>query len=224
MSKYAIFSDLHLGDGGKHDLFGKKDYFLLKIFAKLISKNYTILLNGDVFEYWKNTERSVYKAHQVLIDFIKNSPRVILIIGNHDFDLMGHFTYTFEMRSGKKVLVSHGFQNDKWMVNSFLRFLLYLATWLERFVGLRLETVFSGYTQQIDKGIEKRTLDYARKMFSHFDLVICGHTHVQTRLEEGEKIYLNSGHVLGDSIQYLKVNTTKELIKFYSKKIKLKKS
>ncbi len=220
MAKYAIFSDLHLGDGGKHDQFGSKDYFLLKIFSKLISKKYTIILNGDVFEYWKNTERSVSKAHQVLIDFIKNSPHVRLLIGNHDFDLMGHFTFTFDTRSGKKVLVSHGFQNDKWMVHPILRTLLYLATFLERFIGLRLETIFSGYTQQLDKGIEKRTYQYAKKMFSHFDIVICGHTHVQTCLEEKGKIYLNSGHVMGDRIEYIKFNTQKEIYKLISKRVR----
>lgn len=223
MAKYAIFSDFHLGNGGKHDLFGDKDYPLIRIFSKLLSKNYTILLNGDIYEYWKFSERSILKAHRVLVNFIRNSPRIICLVGNHDYDIMGNFTYPFEMKSGKLVLVSHGFQNDRWMFHPFMKFLVILAGMLERFLGIQLERVFSKiYSNSFDKNIEKNTFEYAKKMFSRYDIVVCGHTHIQTREDVQGKIYLNSGHALGKRIQYIKINTKKETIRLVNKKVKIK--
>lgn len=223
MAKYAIFSDFHLGNGGKHDLFGHKDYPLIRILSKLLSKNYTIILNGDVYEYWKFSERAILKAHRVLVNFIRNSPRIICLVGNHDYDVMGHFTYLFEMKSGRQVLVSHGFQNDRWMYHPFMKFTVILAGMLERFLGIQLERVFSKiYSSQFDKNIEKNTLEYAKRMFARHDIVVCGHTHIQTRAEFLGKTYLNSGHALGNRIQYIKINTRKETIKLVNKKIKLK--
>lgn len=210
MAKYAIFSDLHIGGGGPHDLFGKKDYAVLKVWTKLLAKGYTILLNGDIFEYWKNSEWRVRRHHHVIWNFIHKTPDIILLVGNHDFDVMGVQTFAFNMADGRRVLVSHGFQNDKWMFNPFLKAFVVFAGWLERFAAIQLEQVFRHiYSEKFDKDIEKNTRAYARTMHKKFDIVICGHTHIQTEVVEGNKIYLNSGHGQGDRLEFIKINTRK---------------
>jgi len=224
VAKYAIFSDLHLGDGGRHDLFGRKDYAVMREWMKLLAKGYTILLNGDIFEFWKCSEFRVRRAHPVLYDLIRKTPEIILLVGNHDYDLMGNFTYFFSLADGRRVLVSHGFQNDRWMVSPFMRAFVLFAGWLERFLGIRLEKVFSHiYSEKFDKNVEKNTYEYAQRMFQKFDIVICGHTHIQERLDKNGKTYLNSGHGLGRRLQYIKIHTRKNKIQLVNKKLKMPK-
>ena len=226
MAKYAIFSDLHLGDGTDRDWFGRKDYLLMRIFSKLLAKGYVILLNGDVYEFWKNSEREIFKAHRVLVEFIRHSPGIVCLVGNHDYDVMGHFTFQFSLQDGRQVLVSHGFQNDRWVFHPLMKFLVILASFLERFFSCPLEKVFSTvYSDNFDKNIERNTVDYAKKMLEKYDVVICGHTHIQDREEfPGNKLYLNSGHCTGLAIQYIKINTKKNSMRLINKQVRQKKS
>lgn len=211
--KIAVFSDLHLGDGSRLDAFGTevKERILIRLFTRLLDKKYTIFLNGDIYEYWKFSEMKIFHAHKTLIQFIRNNPKIIEIIGNHDFSLMGRMECKLRTKDGQRILITHGFQNDPWMVHPFAKYSVFVYTYLER-LGIKLE----GFFHKWFKGslfIQRKTRQYALERLKNedFDIIVCGHTHKMQRIHTREgKLYLNSGHCTGRDIQYVTLNSKKK--------------
>jgi UDP-2,3-diacylglucosamine pyrophosphatase LpxH len=73
---YLMLSDLHLGDGGRTDLFGRKDELLLDLLERRASEVDAILLAGDVLDALqaRHPER-VRRAHRAVLERIEGLAR-----------------------------------------------------------------------------------------------------------------------------------------------------
>jgi len=205
--KYLIISDLHLGDGTKSDDFIYEDYtrrelndVLLVDWINKLSPD-VVILNGDIYELWQHSMRRIKKSHPMLHKLFNNkiNPTIkfIRLTGNHDYELLGKTTHTINTKSGQKILVSHGFQNDKSMTNPFIRFGMWCLGWVEKIIP-NIESVERVFKKSsVSNKISENTMDYAILNFNKgYDIVVCGHTHVQGQVQYsifGNKMYYNSG-------------------------------
>ena len=90
-SRWVIFSDLHIGDGGTTDDFKpNSDLFQCALKDYYLRHNYSLMLNGDVEELQRfsvdvilKNWKSVYK----LFDAFANENRLAKTYGNHDLQL-----------------------------------------------------------------------------------------------------------------------------------------
>jgi len=191
--RYLVISDLHLGDGTKSDDFLYKTNKKIKdaetkLISWILKQNAdVILLNGDIFEIWQHSMRKIRKEHIKLFTAIEKVPYEY-IIGNHDYRLFGKMNYTFEMADGRKVIVTHGFQNDKKMTNPMARFGVWCLGWVEKIIP-NIES-FGNFT---DSAILKNTTKYAFTLFKTFDVVVLGHTHELFLTTDKGKTYANCG-------------------------------
>lgn len=90
--KYAVFSDLHLGDGLKADNFTRNEETIKSALYYYKDKGYSIILLGDIEEFWQfdyfdimqRYDNSVYR---LLRGFGEN--KVHRVFGNHDKEWSG---------------------------------------------------------------------------------------------------------------------------------------
>jgi len=205
--KILVISDIHLGDGSKSDDFGNRanEIKLKKWIEK--QKADRIYLNGDIYELWQFKPQAVKNAHYMFWKYL-HGRKFVHIRGNHDYQLMGPLTKTLKTKSGKRVLISHGFQNDKLMTNPFSR----LFVWI---IGQTLEKLFpdidneDGYKHKRNKSRTIRnTLKYAEKMWKRYDIVILGHSHKQmTERSYVYGIYANCGTCANGKLQGVLLDT-----------------
>ena len=91
-SKYAILSDIHLGDGGLADDFHTNEQALLNALKHYRKEKYKLILLGDIEEFWQfdlhqiagRYQDTVYKALRAF-----NENDIIRIFGNHDLEWGG---------------------------------------------------------------------------------------------------------------------------------------
>ena len=197
--KYMIISDLHLGDGSNADDFGNNDDKLIKLIKK--ENPDKLILNGDIFECWQFKMRKIEIAHKKIIDFF-NSIDTIYIKGNHDYSLFGRLEYVINTDQ-KKILITHGFQNDPLMTNRFIRFGVYLVGLVER-IFPNIDNIFSKSKQ--DSNIEKNAMKYAKTKLKKYDQVILGHTHKAGKFLD--KKYINDGSCIDGKFDYHIITTS----------------
>lgn len=189
--KYALFSDLHLGDGGKVDNFVHNEETM--IFALNYYKNngYSIILLGDVEELWQfdfleirdRYNKSIYK---LLKSFPEN--KVHRIFGNHDKDWNRPPTdpilYNENVQHGTPeaiilgddIFLVHGHQGDQVCDKKiwFSRF------WSRSAKALVPAAKVFGYENrsatksQIPKNRERLYYNWAK---DNKVILVCGHTH-----------------------------------------------
>jgi len=190
-TKYALFSDLHLGNGEKSDLFKhNKDTMLFAL--KYYKKNgYSIILLGDIEELWQfnfieihdKYDKSIYKQ----LRSFKNS-KVYRIFGNHDKDWKRppadpilctkkiQHGAPEAIKLGNDIFLVHGHQGDKTCDRK---------TWESRYWARKLEPLVHigkiigisnrlATKSQVPSNREKLYYKWAidKKVF-----LICGHTH-----------------------------------------------
>jgi UDP-2,3-diacylglucosamine pyrophosphatase LpxH len=88
-AKYIIFSDFHLGDGGRADDSWENRLVIRKALEYYSGLKYTLLLLGDIEEMWQfdlpeiktRYDRTIYRAMRSFGD-----RRVVRVFGNHDGD------------------------------------------------------------------------------------------------------------------------------------------
>ena len=90
--KYAIFSDLHLGDGGKAGNFVHNEETMIHALTYYKKNKYAIILLGDIEEFWqfdflRIRERYDKSVYELLSTFQINS--VHRVFGNHDIEWAG---------------------------------------------------------------------------------------------------------------------------------------
>lgn len=190
--KYAIISDLHIGNGGSTDKFKNNEEVVIRALDHYYRNDFALILLGDIEELWrfslseilKRYNDSVYRA----IRKFGNS-RVFRIYGNHDIDwknidpvrvytngdsLAQESIKLKDTKGRVKVLLIHGHQGT----NDAERF-----SWLSRpFIkGYRyIEPVFdlfeppSAPQSPIISSFEKRRYLWAKQ---NGVVIICGHTH-----------------------------------------------
>lgn len=180
--KLVVFSDLHLGNGGKADDFlPNSDLFFRSLRDHYFARGYTLVLNGDVEELQRFGLGEIMQRWDhlyALFDDFKRDRRFIRLIGNHDMDLIHRVPHGFEIFDalryqyhGNPIFIFHGHQTSR-------RFERY-----NRIVGVGLKYIatplkIKNYSVADDSlkrfRTEERVYEFAssRKILS-----VIGHTH-----------------------------------------------
>ncbi|PKP61682.1 hypothetical protein CVT91_02280 [Candidatus Atribacteria bacterium HGW-Atribacteria-1] len=190
-TKYALFSDLHLGDGGNSDIFVHNENTMIVALEHYKKSGYSIILLGDVEELWQfNFIEIHYKYDKSIYELLRSfkGNRVHRIFGNHDkdwkrpptdpilFDENIQHGAPEAIKLGNDIFLVHGHQGDKTCDRK---------TWESRYWARKGEPyvpigkVFGisnrlATKSQIPGNREKLYYDWAmeNKVF-----LICGHTH-----------------------------------------------
>lgn len=183
-SRIVIFSDLHMGNGGKNDDFRKNaDVFAAVLEHWYLPRRHHLLLNGDVEELLRFSLHAIQRQWPdvfTLFDRYRSEVGMDRIVGNHDYPLADVPDLPFPLHDGLRyqfdgedIFIFHGHQvhpryvsvkKQSW-INFFLR---YFANPL----GIGNVTVSHDSTKRFKT--ERRVYHYAsvRKVLS-----IIGHTH-----------------------------------------------
>jgi len=191
-NKYALFSDLHLGDGGKVDnFFHNKD---TTIFALNHYKNngYSIILLGDVEEFWQFKFSKIRNRYNKdIYKLLRSFPdkKVHRIFGNHDMewkrsrlsdpivnngDILARVPETIML--GDDIFLVHGHQGDN-LCDRKASHSRFWARSFKIFVPIMKMFGYENYSatkSQIPKDREKLYYNWAKE---NNIIIICGHTH-----------------------------------------------
>ena len=183
-TKYALFSDLHLGDGKSADNFVHNEetmIFALNFYKK---NGYSVIFLGDLEELWqfdffKIKDRYDGTIYELLRSFSDN--KVHRIFGNHDREWKrppdpilnnGNVRYATPeaIMLGDDIFLIHGHQGDYFCdkVVWFSKF------WARSAKSLVPDENRSATKSQIPKSREKLYYTWAKK---NKVFLICGHTH-----------------------------------------------
>lgn len=183
-TKLVIFSDLHIGNGGKRDDFAKNAVLFKKIVEDMYLKNdYLLVLNGDIEElqrYSLSSIRKYWADLYALLDVFYREARLIKTVGNHDLELLGLPRRGIDANlqesvvldyGGKSLFAFHGHQASIYYekYNFIPRFFL-------RYVAKPLGIKNYSVSQSNEKRyrIERRVYRFATR---EKILSIIGHTH-----------------------------------------------
>ncbi len=190
-TKYALFSDLHLGDGGKSDIFVENEATMMAALEYYKKNGYSIILLGDIEELWQFNFIEIYDKYDKSIYGLLRSfkgNKVYRIFGNHDEDWKRPPTDPIlfneniqsgapeAIKLGTDIFLVHGHQGDKTCDRK---------TWESRYLARKgkllvpIGKVFgvsnrSATKSQIPGNREKLYYDWA---IENEVFLICGHTH-----------------------------------------------
>lgn len=188
--KYVVFSDLHLGDGGKADNFARNEETMICALTHYKNNGYSIILLGDIEEFWqfdfiKIRNRYNKNIYELLRSFPINT--VHRVFGNHDIewvsfpdpvkDTSNRFLGPPEaVMLDKDILLVHGHQGDElsdkkvWSSRYWVRVFKKIEPLARKF-GYEN---YAATKSQIPKDRERVYYTWAKdnKM-----ILICGHTH-----------------------------------------------
>ena len=190
-TKYALFSDLHLGDGGKSDIFVHNEDTMVIALNYYKKNGYSIILLGDIEELWQFNFIAIHdrydkKIYKLLRSFQGN--KVHRIFGNHDNDWKRPPTDPIlfneniqhgapeAIKLGDDIFLVHGHQGDKTCDRKTWesRYLARKATFLVSIGKVFGVSNRSATESQIPGNREKLYYDWAK---DHNVFLICGHTH-----------------------------------------------
>lgn len=188
--KYVVFSDLHLGDGGKADNFVHNEDTMICALKYYKKNGFSIILLGDIEEFWQFDFDMIHNRYDkniygLLRSFPTNT--VHRVFGNHDKKWAG-FTDPIDKTSnrllgvpeglilGKYIFLVHGHQGDElsdknaWASRFWVRVFKKIEPLARKFGYENYEATKS----QIPKDREQAYYTWANdnKM-----ILICGHTH-----------------------------------------------
>jgi len=190
-TKYALFSDLHLGDGGEADIFFHNKDIMVAALEYYKKNGYSIILLGDIEELWQFNFVYIYEKYnksiyKLLRSFQTN--KVHRIFGNHDCDWKRPPTDPIlcnkeiqngapeAIKLGDEIFLVHGHQGDKTCDRK---------TWESRYLARKLKSLVPAgkvvgvsnrlaTKSQIPGNREKLYYDWAKE---NNVFLICGHTH-----------------------------------------------
>ena len=180
--RYVIFSDLHMGNGGRADDFAHNSaLFNTALGRYYLSREYDLILNGDVEELAKFPLPAILKRWSdtyELFDRFQERGALHRLVGNHDLRLMEDRDERFDIREAIRftyknntIFIFHGHQsslfyskNIRW-VDMVLR---YVAN------PLRIRSYTISHDSQQRFAMERRVYEFAsaKKILS-----IVAHTH-----------------------------------------------
>lgn len=190
--KYAIISDLHMGNGSGVDKFKNNEEVVLRALNFYYMNNYSLILLGDIEELWRFSLSEILKRYNnTIYKTIRKygNSRVHRIYGNHDIDwknidpvrvytngdsLAQEALKLRDIKGRARILLIHGHQgtNDadrfSWLSRPFIKGYKYI------------EPVFDLFEQPsapqspIISSYEKKRYVWAKK---NSLILICGHTH-----------------------------------------------
>jgi predicted phosphodiesterase len=237
-SKWVIFSDLHMGDGGSTDDFKRNSsLFEHALKSYYLKHEYNLFLNGDVEELQRFKLKKIAKQWKdvySLFDQFAERHKLIKTIGNHDLELGITKDYPFDYFTtegyrltyqNEDIFLFHGHQASKKYQkhNELIGFTLkYFANPL----GIKSYSVSHDSKKQYN--IEKRVYKYS----SYFNRVsIIGHTHrplfeslhkierLKYKIEQLCRDYA-TGRQAGDSSIKASIKAYKKELKHYYKQNK----
>ena len=180
--KIVIFSDLHLGNGGRTDDFVTNSDIFQQVLARYyLIRGHTLILNGDIEELQRFRLRDIldrWESVYRLFNQYQDEGRLHRLVGNHDMDLVHRTDHDFNVQDalrydydGNPLFVYHGHQ-------TMIKFERY-----NRLVGFGLRYIanplrITNYSVAGDRGkrfrTERRAYEFAA---AHRVLTIMGHTH-----------------------------------------------
>jgi UDP-2,3-diacylglucosamine pyrophosphatase LpxH len=194
--KYAILSDIHLGDGRDADDFHGNEPVLLAALDHYRDQGYALILLGDIeelwqFDLWPIVERYGSTIYAKVREF--GDERVYRVFGNHDHEWGGYEDPTkasskqpgladevLKLKDGngdQRLLLVHGHQgsieSDKyaWFSRFFVRL----------FKGIEPIAKLSGLYGHSSATKSQVTKDYERTLYAWAKrnrvILICGHSH-----------------------------------------------
>lgn len=182
--KLAVFSDLHLGDGGGNDDFKKNAALFLAIMrGHYLENDYKLVLNGDIEELARFSLAAIFRRwHDVYAVWSEFAGRNALfkLVGNHDLSLSrrrpGELPLqvgeALKVRLGEKTFfIMHGHQTSHWNW-AFQNLGILFLRWLLQPLGFGNYTVASSSRRRFR--VEKRMYNFARQKKL---LAMIGHTH-----------------------------------------------
>jgi UDP-2,3-diacylglucosamine pyrophosphatase LpxH len=182
--KVVIFSDLHMGNGGKGDDFLKNGDFFSHILENYYLKNnYQLILNGDVEELQRFSLKKIIHRWQKIYDIFDifyRRGRLVKHFGNHDYhlSLLKNNTNRIKIHETLKliykknpILVFHGHQANRLGKLFFL-----ISSIVLRIIAnpLRIKNYSVAYNSRRKYAVEKRVYNFAK---GNKLLAIIGHTH-----------------------------------------------
>lgn len=181
--KIVIFSDLHMGDGGKQDDFLKNSRLFQFILDNHYDREkYLLVLNGDIEELQRFSEKRIYRQwrglYAVFARFLERNA-LLKIIGNHDYELCYKKSQNripiskgFRLRlDDHEMVVFHGYQAHRYPKIYYV-----ITTWILRLLanpfGIRNYSV--AYNNRKRYTVEKRVYRFAKQKKI---IAVIGHTH-----------------------------------------------
>lgn len=221
----AVISDLHLGPGGALDEFGHDDSEFLTFLSFLEQNFERIVLLGDIWETLTGalpgsaaTELEAARQTHREIAARFGGERYTYLHGNHDMiagAIDGAPDELYLEADGMRLLFSHGHQNDPLVVRR--RLLAELGVWLGGWIRRLGLLPLYRLCYAIDGLRGGASPDSARCPFQRdwvglarerrADVIVTGHTHIQTRGEHGAQLFLNSGSCSEGRIQFASIDT-----------------
>ncbi len=187
-SKVVVFSDLHLGNGGRNDEFLDNSHlFRTALLRHYLPEGFGLVLNGDIEELMKFSFRSIYRAWSPLYALFARFARetfFLKIWGNHDLGVVGVPAYplapylheSLALRYGTDtILLFHGHQASPFLRQSgslFTRSLHYLLRYIARPTGIRNYSV--SHESRRRYAIEKAIYEFSNRAGI---ISLIGHTH-----------------------------------------------
>lgn len=182
--KIVVFSDLHMGDGGKHDDFLPNSDFFMYILEQYYLKNhYKLILNGDIEELQKFSLKQIndqwHNLYQLFGQFEKENA-FTKIVGNHDYELFSKKLSPVKKplyRSIKlnyyqhQIVIFHGHQASL-LMERFHFFCTIILRYIANPMGIKNYSVSHDSTVKFNT--EKRVYNFAR---THQVVSLIGHTH-----------------------------------------------
>ncbi len=192
-NKIVMFSDIHLGDGGRADDFRHNHKVFEKALEYYKGENYIVILLGDIEEFWqfdldsivKEYDKTIYKRFRSFKEGFLHR-----VFGNHDSEWgaprdparvipresgVASEALKLKDKNGKaRILLIHGHQgsteSDKngW----FSRFFVRIYKKIEPVIKIDRHT--SAAKSQIAKNYEKIMYSWAKRTKV---ILICGHSH-----------------------------------------------
>jgi UDP-2,3-diacylglucosamine pyrophosphatase LpxH len=182
--RLVIFSDLHMGNGGKGDDFLKNgDFFLYVMENYYLKNNYQLILNGDVEELQRFSLKKIIGRWQKIYDIFDKfhkRGRLIKHFGNHDYNLslIKKDINKIQTRELLKlvykenpILVFHGHQANRLGKIFFL-----ISSIILRIIAnpLGIKNYSVAYNSRKKYAVEKRVYNFAKR---NKVMAIIGHTH-----------------------------------------------
>ena len=184
--KIVVFSDLHMGNGGKQDDFLPNSVFFKYILEQYYLKNnYKLILNGDIEELQKFSFKQITEKwrdlYQLFSQFEKEQA-FFKIVGNHDQELLAKKSPFLNSKTpiyqGVKLnyhdhhlVVFHGHQASLLMERFH-----FFCTLILKYIAnpMRIKNYSVSHDSAVKYNTEKRVYNFARnqKIVS-----LIGHTH-----------------------------------------------
>jgi UDP-2,3-diacylglucosamine pyrophosphatase LpxH len=183
--KVVVFSDLHLGDGGRRDDFLPNAELLTGALRRYyLPDRYTLVLNGDVEELQRfhlpKIRRQWAGFYELLGEFARRG-RLERLVGNHDAELaLLDDPYPaprlleslrLVLGGGESLLLFHGHQAS-YLQTRFLGLVAVLLRYVANPLGIRNWSVARASRRRFR--VERRVYAFARNLRQ---VVLMGHTH-----------------------------------------------